>query len=395
MATKISPTYRALQFTSSTSPPSIVTLPTPPLTAGTVLVRPLRSTLFAYTRDIFSRGNPRGYHYPLPLVPGSATIGRTIAAASDVPSLHQQAGQLVWVDPVLRAADGSAKILHALSSGPSAAGKALAENEWRNGSWGEIVRVPAQNVHLLDEDILLGKDKLGYEMDDLGYLSSLAIAYGGLRDVDARAGEIVLVAPATGSFGGAAVHVALALGARVIAMGRNQDILKELEDVARRSYPLSGFASIALSGSSLEADTEALTEAARKLGSRTGSVDVFFDMSPPAASASSHIKAGIAALRSGGRMSLMGGAAGDVGFPYYQIMLKGLRLQGSWMYSPEYVDELIRLVEMGRLKLGKRDAGVECLGVFGLDEWEDAFRVAGDGARVGRFVLLAPSGRDV
>jgi threonine dehydrogenase-like Zn-dependent dehydrogenase len=99
------------------------------------------------------------------------------------------------------------------------------------------------------------------------------------------------------------------------------------------------------------------------------------------------------ALRPKGRMSLMGGAAKDVGFPYYQIMVKGLRLQGSWMFTPEQVDEVIRLVEAGILELGER-AGVKCLGVFGLEEWEEAFRVAGDDARVGRFALFAPNGKE-
>ena len=89
----------------------------------------------------------------------------------------------------------------------------------------------------------------------------------------------------------------------------------------------------------------------------------------------------------------MGGVAGDVGFPYYQIMVKGLRLQGSWMFTPEQAGEVIRLVEAGILKLGE-GAGAKCLGVFGLEEWEEAFRVAGDGARVARFALFAPSGKE-
>ncbi|KAK1749344.1 NAD(P)-binding protein [Echria macrotheca] len=388
---EIPPSYRALQFTSPSAPPTLTTLPTPPLMAGTALVRPLRANLFAYTRDIFTRGNPRGYHFPTPLIPGSAAIARLIAASSDAPTLSSSSGALVYIDPVIRAADLShTQILHGLNSGPSAAGKALAAGEWRNGSWGELVRVPAENVHLLDEAVLL--HELGYTLDDLGYLLSLMITYGGLRDVDVRPGETVLVAPATGSFGGAAVHVALALGARVIAMGRNSEILKELQDVAARAYPGSKMAVLGMAGT-VDENVEAIKGAARALGSRDGTVDVYFDMSPPSASQSPHIKAGIAALRPKGRMSLMGGAAGDVGFPYYQIMVKGLTLQGSWMFTPSQIDDVIRLVETGRLKLGKV-AGVECLGVFELDEWEKAFQVAGDGGRVGRFALFAPSGKD-
>ena len=390
-APSVPPTYRALQFTSSTTPPSLVSLPTPPLTASTALIRPLRANLFAYTRSIFTLSNPRGYHYPLPLVPGSPTIGRILSASSDAPTL-QSPSHLVFVSPVIRASDNSpTSILHGLNSGPSAAGKALAAREWRNGSWGEVVRVPAGNVHLLDEHRLF--NELGYTLDDLGYLQSLMIVYGGLRDVDVRAGEVVLVAPATGSFGGAAVSVALALGAGVIALGRNGEVLRELEGDTRRAYPGGRISTVVMTGEEGEDLEGIIRGAARELGRRDGAVDVYFDMSPPSASQSAHIKAGIAALRPKGRMSLMGGVAGDVGFPYYQIMVKGLRLQGSWMFTPEQAGEVIRLVEAGILKLGE-GAGAKCLGVFGLEEWEEAFRVAGDEARVARFALFAPSGKE-
>lgn len=49
----------------------------------------------------------------------------------------------------------------------------------------------------------------------------LFVPFGGLRDIDLKPGETIIVAPATGTFGSAAVKVALAMGARVIAMGRN------------------------------------------------------------------------------------------------------------------------------------------------------------------------------
>ena len=150
----------------------------------------------------------------------------------------------MFVDPVLRArdAEGTVKILHGLNSGPGVEAKKLAaSDEWRDGSWAGLVKIPAENVHLLDEGVLLRRKEdggLGYSLDDLGYLAQLSITYGGLRDVDVQPGETVLVAPATGSFGGSAVHVALAMGANVVAMGRNEEVLRELEGVAKRSYPM-------------------------------------------------------------------------------------------------------------------------------------------------------------
>ncbi len=90
----------------------------------------------------------------------------------------------------------------------------------------------------------------------------------------------------------------------------------------------------------------------------------------------------------------MGGAAGDVGIPYFQIMLRGLKLQGTFMYKQEQISELIRIVETGRLKLGEAGANVKCVGRYALEEWEEAFKVAEREAGAGRYVLLAPNGKD-
>jgi D-arabinose 1-dehydrogenase-like Zn-dependent alcohol dehydrogenase len=62
----------------------------------------------------------------------------------------------------------------------------------------------------------------------------------------------VIVAPATGPFGLAAVKVALAMGARVIAMGRNAEVLKRLgQDERIKMVQISG---------NVEKDLKALKE---------------------------------------------------------------------------------------------------------------------------------------
>jgi threonine dehydrogenase-like Zn-dependent dehydrogenase len=364
-------TYKALLFTSNTSPPIVTSLPTPVPGPGTVLLRPLYASIVAYAQDIFTNGNPRGYKYPLPLVPGSSTIARVAAAASDT---SLQPGQLVWTDAVVRARDNpEAKILHGLHQGWSSASNALMEGVWRDGSWAEILKIPAENVHILDEERLV--KRLGYELVDLGFLGALAVSYGGLRDVGLRVGETVLIAPATGTFGGGAVHVALALGAgKVVAMGRNTEVLSELKALAPERVE-----TVEISGD-LEKDTTAIA--------KHGPVDVYFDISPPNAGKSTHIKAGISALRPQGRVSMMGGVQGDVELPYYQIMYKGLTLKGSWMYTRDQVKELINMIETGRLKVGSK-AGMEVSGVFGLEDWEMALDTAKKDGRMGRAVFFA------
>ena len=367
-------TFKALQFTSNTSPPSIVDLPTPRPGAGTIIVRPLYSNIVAYANDIFTNGNPRGYHYPLPLVPGSSSVGRVAAVPDDTKTLRP--GQLVWTDIVVRARDDpDAKILHGLHEGFTEGSRALMSGEWRNGSWADLFQIPAENVHILDEEALI--KKLGYNMEDLGFLGVLAVPYGGLRDVALRPGETILIAPATGAFGGAAVHVALALGAgKVIAMGRNKGVLAELKALAPERVEV-----VEMSGDTAT-DTAALAP--------HGPLDVYFDMSPPNAGKSGHFKAGLATLRPGGRMGIMGGVSGDVELPYAQIMFKGLTLKGTYMYSREQVHELIKMVETGVLKIGSK-AGMRVMGKYPLEQWSEAFETASREGRMGQSVFFVPN----
>ena len=90
------------------------------------------------------------------------------------------------------------------------------------------------------------------------------------------------MSPATGAFGGAAVSVALAVGARGVAMGRN---VEALERIKKRSEMIE---TVPITGDVLK-DSEALKS--------FGAVDAFFDIGPPMAAKSTHIKSGILALK--------------------------------------------------------------------------------------------------
>lgn len=223
-----------------------------------------------------------------------------------------------------------------------------------------LSKVPAENVHVLDERRLTGE--LGYSLKDLGYLSTLAVAYGGLNDAKVAPGETVLVAPATGNFGSAAVLVALAMGAgKVIAMGRNLDKLEQvLEGTGDR------VTMVAISG---DLDCEVAEIQAN------GPVDVYFDISSNMKDQPSYVHAAITALRPGGRVSLMGGFMGPVELPYIMIMFKGISIKGTFMYTREQADRLIKLVECGLLPIGKR-GNVQVTGTFSMVEWQEAFEHA-------------------
>jgi NADPH-dependent curcumin reductase CurA len=95
--------------------------------------------------------------------------------------------------------------------------------EWRDWTYAEYAKVPLENCHPLDEERLLGKIEnggLGYELEDVATVMGPLVPYGGLVDIRLQPGETIVIAPATGLFGGRAVEVALAMGARVGSLSK-------------------------------------------------------------------------------------------------------------------------------------------------------------------------------
>ncbi|KAI0841780.1 NAD(P)-binding protein [Hypoxylon sp. FL0890] len=368
-------TFTGLQFHSPSSPPTLAALPTPVPTAGTVIIKPLYSIIVQYANEIFTNGNPRGYKYPLPLVPGGACVARVAAVPPDATKLKP--GQLVYVELTVRARDDpNVKILRGFHEGYSEGTRRLMGGAWRNGCWATLSTAPLENAHPLDENILV--EKLGYKLEELGSLSQLIVPYGGLADIDLKPGETILIAPATGSFSSAAVHVALAMGARVIAMGRNETALAELKKLAEPGR----VETVKISGD-VQEDVNALA--------KFGPLDAYFDISPRPASKSSHIKAGILSLRPGGRMSLMGGIPGEIEIPYWHVSYNGLTIKGTFMNTIQQAKELIKLVERGVLKIGSR-AGMKVAGKYTLEDWEKALKAAAAEGGPGRSVYFIPNG---
>lgn len=243
--------------------------------------------------------------------------------------------------------------------------------EWRHGSYAEYMKCPLENLYALDEERLV-KGR-GYEPERLVYLGRLAVAMGGLRAIGVRAGETVVVAPATGAFGGAAVHLASgAVGAgRVVAMGRSEEGLKGLRERFER------------------VETVRIGKGELEELRRLGPIDAVFDISSPLAAKSTHIKSCVEALREGGRMALMGGVPEDVGIPYLTVMAKNLTLKGKFMYDRKDLEDLIRMVESGVVDLSEK-AGVKVMGRFKLEEIDEAMTTAQKFDKLGEQVVLVP-----
>jgi threonine dehydrogenase-like Zn-dependent dehydrogenase len=349
--------HRSLVLTSFDEPLAVKTLPTPNLLSGSAIVQILSVPILSYASKLYSGAMQYPLH--LPLTVGGGAIGRVLSVSSDATSIAP--GQLVLVDPMIRGRDDPTKsILLGVHGGISEGAARLMAGDWRDGSCAEFARWPLENVHALDERKLVQEQ--GYTFHELAYLVRLLVPLGGLSELDVRAGERVVIAPATGQFGGAAVEVALAMGADVVICGRNSAVLENMKATLDPVYPPGKIDIVQLSGD-VDADVKELT--------RNGACDKYIDFSPAAAAQSTHIMACLMALRKGGKACFQGGIPGPVNVPYLLVMFNDLQICGKFMYERQGVKDLIRLVEAGRLKFD-----VSTVQAFGLEEWEKAFDVA-------------------
>ena len=366
---------KALLLSSFNEPPKIVQQPIPPATPGSVVVRILCTNIIDYTQDVFN--GKRGYSLSFPLIPGIGGIGRVHATGPD--SVNLSKGELVYVDGFIRARDyPDASFLHGWTDTGSTGGKQLMDGEWRNGTFANFVKAPLENIFPLQEEKLM---RFGYGHNDLCYILRLLVPFGGLGAADVRAGDSVIVAPATGSFGGAAVECALALGANVLAIGRHQNKLDDMKR-AMSKRGAERLQTLELSG---EIGKDAEAAMAKSLG-RKG-FDTYIDFSPPAAAKSPHIQVCLMALKTGGKAVLMGGITSDIMIPYPLLMSKNLQVQGRFMYERSDTERLLSIVHSGLLPLGKR-GGIETVAEYKLDSWKQALEDASNKSAWGKQVVF-------
>lgn len=371
MASQLPQTHQAVYLPAKGEPTTLVTRETPRAGPGSAVVRVLSAYVLAYANEIY--GNKRPHSLPTPFVPGSGAICRVEEVGPDATSVFP--GQLVLFDMTIRARDNPDEFyLSGALAGMTEASYKFSQGEFRDSTYAEYARIPLENCLPLDEQRLV-RD-LGYTIEDLTHLIPPMVPFGGLRDVGLRAGETVLVSPATGKYGGAAVHAALALGARVIAMGRNENSLERL--VRHGGGRVS---TVRITGDA-DADAAAIKE---KAG---GIVDVWMDISPPEASGSSHFKSCIQALRYGGRISLMGAALG-VSLDISDITRRAATVKGTVMCTRDEALQVIRMAEVGVLPLGPK-AGLDIVGKFGLDSFQSALETAAKHNGPGEMVVVTP-----
>jgi alcohol dehydrogenase len=228
---------------------------------------------------------------------------------------------------------------------------------WRNGSWAEKVLVPIENIHPLPETLL---DR--YAVTQLTEINTVMVPYGGLLAGGLEAGQRVMIQPATGHFGAAAVAVAVAMGASVVyAVGRNVTVVNEL--VAKFGPRVKP---VVVQGTKEDTEVYAKLE-----------VDMTLNLYPPG-TPSENVGYGIAALKEGGTLVLMGGIVDPVTFPYGEMMQKCLTVKGQFMSPPTAIKKMIGMVESGVLDLSAFEQKV-----FKFEDVLEAVEVSASGENRG------------
>ncbi|KAI1389526.1 putative quinone oxidoreductase [Hypoxylon trugodes] len=370
MASSLPTEHRALVLDSPKEGFHVKTVPTPKPELGSAIVRVEASGVISYLREIYN--GERGYVFPTPIVGGVSSIGRIVALGPDSTALS--VGQLVYIDCVIHSRDNPDHLfVSAIHEGLSDGSRKLIRDVWRDGTWSEYAKVPLENCYPLNETRLCGS--LGYKIGDLLYMCHIIVAFGGLRDIRLEPGETVVVCPATANYGGAGVLCAAAMGARVIAWGRNEEKLARLKEYVLRGIPNANIETLKMTGDEA-ADTNALKA--------FGTIDAILDFSPPEASKSKHVRSAIYALRRHGRVSLMGWNEDPV---VSLVMSHNITLKGKLMYEREDIILLIKMLETGLFPRGNNFADTK---LFKLEEWKEALDAGADHTGIGRFVAIAP-----
>ncbi|KAK0723449.1 hypothetical protein B0T26DRAFT_675020 [Lasiosphaeria miniovina] len=367
---------KALVCESVGKPLKLKMIPTPTGIPGSVVIKVLAS--LADFRIPINLGGAIGFTFPSDLCPSGRAIGRIVATDTDTTSLNH--GQLVLIEPFVRARDNpDVQIVWGMFDGPVPSAKKFAADNWSKGTLAEYARVPLENCHALNEARLCGSPAdggLGYPIGSLLHLTNAVVPYGGLRSIGLQAGERIVVAPATGAFSGCAVQAAVAMGASVVAMGRDLAKLQTLQ----RLFP-AGRVQVVQTTGDVEADAAALQ--------RWGPVDAFMDVSPHAAGQSTHIRSAVLSVRQYGRVCFEGIVPTDLPVPFSVAVMRNLTIRGQYMYERDDVRDFLKLAETGVFKIGSDD-GVEVVGEFKLEQAQEAFDLAAKNTGFGKIVVLAP-----
>jgi NADPH:quinone reductase-like Zn-dependent oxidoreductase len=354
----------------------LVDLPLPTASPGSIVVQVLATYIAPYAKALYA-GSKLFFDLPFPLTPGLSSIGRVHATGSDATKL--KAGDLVFVDPTVTARDNdSVVILQGHFQGLQPEGKVLMENVWRHGPLQKYMLAPLENCVLLDEPRLCGQ--LEYTPADLATVFPYLVAAGPLiESAKLQAGETVIIGPASGSYSGACVEMALALGANVVALGRSSSKFANMLESLGHSKRLQ---CVVMTG--CEADDVVALQKAVPNGAH-----VYSDWSPTGSKDAIYLSTVAAVLRRKARVVLSGAANTSLGLPHGIMVLKDIEMKGKFMYDRNTVRTVFELVALGLLEVGERSGALARK--FELESFEDALAVAEEHGTWRDFTIITPN----
>ncbi|KAK4936732.1 hypothetical protein LTR10_022456 [Elasticomyces elasticus] len=225
--------------------------------------------------------------------------------------------------------------------------------------------------------------ELGYTLTELTPLILYTVAAGAIVEVaQVKVGDVIVMGPATGSFGGAAVELALLSGASVIILGRREETLVEMK---RKLGNHERLQSLVMSG-----DDEADGAAIRRLTPNGAGADIYNDWTPGWIEKPPFIKAGMKTLKMSGQVILSGAAYGTLEIPYAQSIHINWEYTARWTCTRATIQRVVSMVQQGILKIGK-SAGAE-IATFSLAEHEEAKTHAEKVGRFKNYSVIIPHG---
>ncbi|KAL0938608.1 isopropanol dehydrogenase [Colletotrichum truncatum] len=368
---------KALELTAFGAPLKPLELPIPEATSGSVVTRVLAAPIVPYTYYVHS-GIIHQLKLKPPFIPNSASIGRVHSVGPD--AVRLKPGDLVFIKSQIHARDyPQAKVVPGHINGASPEAQKLMDGEFGSGAFQQYQKVPMENCLKLDESRLC--NALGYTPAILQSLTMYTVAAGAIIEAaDLKAAETIVIGPSGGAFSGLAVEVALALGANVIALGRNEKKLADFKKTVnnpRLQY-------VVMTGDD-DVDTAAILA---KTPDGEGA-EVFNDWTPGECSEALWLGPGSRVLKLGGRIVLSGGTPGGLGaINYAEAGFKDLLIISKWVCNRATTERLISIITQGFLKIGA-ESGTR-VKVYGLDKAAEAIEYAKDNGGWRHYTVMSP-----
>ncbi|EEU35778.1 uncharacterized protein NECHADRAFT_82192 [Fusarium vanettenii 77-13-4] len=367
-------------LSSFSEPGKIIDLPVPKASSGSVVVEVLATLVLPYLTQIH-QGGVQQANLMLPLVPNANCIGRIIEVGPDATLLKPD--DLVWADSTIISRDDSTVVIvQGHLGGLGERGRTLMQGEWRDGSFQQYQKVPLESCHLLNTNRLI-KD-LGYNLLELTTIILYTVAGGAMLEIaNLQVGQTVVIGPATGSFSGAAVELALVCGANVVAIGRTKETLAELKEKLGNPERLK----YAVMTGDVDSDAAAIL----RLTPDGKGADVFNDWTPGWIEKPLFLQAGLKTLKAWGKVVLSGAAWGSADIPYAESIHNNWQVIARWCCTRATLTRVLDLINQGQLKIGKSTGG-EFTTFEQVEDVERAKEHASKNGRFKQYTVLLPSG---